>query len=287
MVHTIFSVNFIFVFFLFFVFFSFCVLSWVVQSIPSLWFCCGFFCYMADDSRKKKVYYDDQIVFLDHEKGGTLLSSSISSSFGSLSQHWEPQMNGGACGFASVLAVLRTAIFSLTNKHFRMTQNDLFQFAVSSQICSPSLRYGITLGDVLSLFRATLSHFSLCHLIKVQLVSSKHPEVLRPLLTEDLKQMSSRRYIVGNFYRSLSNHHRSGHFSPLSSYACDESGREWALVHDVHPKRLKPHWVPVPFLTQMMCREDRQSESPRGYIILSFKGIAPIEKGEERKEEQV
>jgi len=70
--------------------------------------------------------------------------------------------------------------------------------------------------------------------------------------------------IIINFWRKFTNN-PMGHFAPIAGYHPD---KESVLILDVASHKIVPHWISISYVTMLMCKVDKITGKPRGYLLV-------------------
>jgi hypothetical protein len=146
----------------------------------------------------------------------------------------------------------------------------------STKVCGHSLERiktnGLSFVEFESLAR--------CHGVKIsshrvlrdetgQIVDENGPEGLqqfRGLLERISACDRAETFIVVNFSRKVLGQTGDGHFSPIGGY---HKERELVLIMDVARFKYPPYWVPLEQLWAAMAEQDKVTNEPRGYFVVS------------------
>jgi len=165
------------------------------------------------------------------------------------------------------------ALFASQLDFFPFSQRELLEILGRFAIAPMDLHHGITLQQCGRLVEAAVTVRNGLPFVAVELVQLDNDAALLERLRKDLDSLHGRRFMLANFYRVVEDHY-GGHFSPISCFSGANAELlvplDFVLVLDVNPSRLLPHWLPLPFLSQMMARIDKRAELPRGYLILTL-----------------
>ena len=75
-------------------------------------------------------------------------------------------------------------------------------------------------------------------------------------------------HLICNFSRTMLNQTGSGHFSPVGGYNEQE---QKVLLLDTARFKYPPHWVDIEMLYQAICTVDTETDTPRGFVLLTRK----------------
>lgn len=91
-------------------------------------------------------------------------------------------------------------------------------------------------------------------------------EAFRSLVERISSDDRAETFIVVNYSRKVLGQTGDGHFSPIGGYHKD---KELVLILDVARFKYPPYWVPLQQLWEAMAEQDRQTQQPRGYFVVS------------------
>jgi len=245
------------------------------------------------DIRPEDISYERAIDKINHPEGERLMLESEKSGYSQykpMNKFFEAQILGSFCGIASCSVVLN-ALHHATNEmiaakrkrsdnddaetqngldqseQYRLTQHIVYEtvllYILGSQ--PKQMNRGLALGQMKQLFE-------LCG-ARVEIRSSKYPHEIRRMLKSDclriFAQSPMQQCIVCNFWRNYQQH-AGGHISPLAAY---HPQTERVLILEVAQHRAPPHWLGIADLAVLMCRVDKASDLPRGYLIVSLPSV--------------
>mmetsp|Transcript_5840 Transcript_5840/g.8175 ORF Transcript_5840/g.8175 Transcript_5840/m.8175 type:complete len:196 (+) Transcript_5840:229-816(+) len=188
-----------------------------------------------------------------------------------LESFFEGQKKGSFCGIASAV-MISNALGSP-----RTTQDQAWEYVLTDVLHGhkEDMTYGLTLFQVNKILTDFLE-------LQTTIRSIQDPSELESSLKHDLEQAiysqsTQKVFIICNFWRFFP-HHRGGHMSPIGCYN-QHTGH--VLMLDVGTHRFKvPYWIHLSELIPLMCKVDRSSNRPRGYILVTIK--SPKEAMEEQ-----
>eukprot|EP00913_Durusdinium_trenchii_P010068 g9447.t1 len=162
---------------------------------------------------------------------------------------WEPQQHGGFCGPASAVAALH---FLGLDSARAWTQQRIYEEVICpKQLFTRGLSFanGVIMLKILSDRFQVFEHSSFD---EVQIAQQLRKDL------EDAFEKGEEMCILVNYIRL-----GGGHWSPLAGWS---NGH--VLILDTNQQRLPPHWVSLETLVESLCRYNRATERPRGYVVL-------------------
>jgi len=193
----------------------------------------------------------DAVAALEDSQGRSLLQRMAPiglEAFHRWSAAWEPQAANGYCGPASALAALRFLEMEASWTQSKIMEEVIIPNSLFTQ--GLSLSNGATMLRILGAGRFQT----------IKTSSFDEAEV-----AEQLKCDLSAAFQQGDRICLLVNYPRlgSGHWSPIGGWSNDH-----ILILDTNSQKLPPYWVHINALTQSMCRLNRATGQPRGYLLL-------------------
>lgn len=160
---------------------------------------------------------------------------------------FEPQLYGGFCGPASALAALR----------FLGLEESWTQSRIYEEVVCPKQLFtkGLSFANGVIMLKTLSERFEV-------LERSSFDEVQ---IAEQLLKDLAAAFEQGEPICILVNYIRlgGGHWSPLAGWS---NGH--VLILDTNQQRLPPHWVLLDTLVESLCRYNRTTQRPRGYVVL-------------------
>lgn len=160
---------------------------------------------------------------------------------------FEPQLYGGFCGPASALAALR----------FLGLEESWTQSRIYEEVVCPKQLFtkGLSFANGVIMLKTLSERFEV-------LERSSFDEVQ---IAEQLLKDLAAAFEQGEPICILVNYIRlgGGHWSPVAGWS---NGH--VLILDTNQQRLPPHWVLLDTLVESLCRYNRTTQRPRGYVVL-------------------
>jgi hypothetical protein len=195
-----------------------------------------------------------------------------------LAEQFVTQSDPSFCSLSSLTMVLNALNFDpkkVWKGLWRWVSEETLQ-CESTKVCGHSLERiksnGLSFVEFESLAR--------CHGVKIsshrvlrdetgQIVDENGPEGLqqfRSLLERISACDRAETFIVVNFSRKVLGQTGDGHFSPIGGY---HKEKELVLIMDVARFKYPPYWVPLEQLWAAMAEQDKVTNEPRGYFVVS------------------
>lgn len=204
------------------------------------------------------IDYENSISPLESYKGKTFLDNAVAQKlcqYHDLISFYQHQEHGAFCALASI----GTAYDFMSGKKL-LSQTKLWQVLVEENHFKESkLKYGLSIVQASELARTVGLDVKLYSNTDLTFIQEK----LECSLEAALPTSSS--VVVINFWRNFKEH-RGGHFSPVVAY---DKQRRQVLIMDTNNKRSFPHWISLDLLIFLLCKVDRTSGCPRGFLVLS------------------
>lgn len=190
-------------------------------------------------------------------------------SFFALSEQFVTQSEPSYCAFSSLAMVLNALNYDpmkVWKGAWRWVSEEML-LCEQSSMCTHKSDHVKSKGMNFKEFEMLGQCHDVC--IKsypAQEADSNGLEAFRKVVAEISSNDDAKRFIVANFSRKALSQTGGGHFSPIGGYL---PSKDLVLVMDVARFKYPPFWVPLTDLWKAMTVWDTDSNTSRGYFVVS------------------